>query len=83
MNEPPLSPNSRRGILLSQSKGPSALVITNKPFFNEPERNKDAIWIKHEIVVKVQFKEWTPNHTMRHPSIQAFVNASLKDCTFS
>ncbi|MFY0546116.1 RNA ligase family protein [Brevibacillus sp. H7] len=57
------------------------LIIKSKPFINEPERSKDAIWIKPELVVKVQFLEWTRGFTMRHPSIQAIVDRSIADCT--
>ncbi|PUA37790.1 DNA ligase [Paenibacillus elgii] len=53
-----------------------------KPFVNEPERSKDAVWIDPQIVVKVQFMEWTPGHTMRHPSIQAFVETNPSECKF-
>ncbi|RNB88033.1 DNA ligase [Brevibacillus nitrificans] len=59
------------------------LVTTERPFHNQPERGKDAIWIKPKLVMKVQFMEWTTGLTMRHPTIQAIVNASLLDCTFS
>ncbi|MEJ8544397.1 DNA ligase [Brevibacillus borstelensis] len=60
-----------------------SLVIPNKPFVNQPERMKDAIWIKPELVMKVQFMEWTPGLTLRHPSIQAVVDVAVSDCTFS
>jgi bifunctional non-homologous end joining protein LigD len=41
------------------------------PFIHAPERNQGAMWVTPLIVVKVQFMEWTPNHTMRHPTIQS------------
>ncbi|MFM1650704.1 RNA ligase family protein [Brevibacillus sp. B_LB10_24] len=59
------------------------LTIDSKPFVNQPERMKGAIWIKPEIVVKVQFLEWTPGATMRHPSVQAIVDVDVFECTFS
>ncbi|WP_019120509.1 RNA ligase family protein [Brevibacillus massiliensis] len=59
------------------------LTIDSKPFANQPERIKGAIWVKPEIVVKVQFLEWTPGATMRHPSIQAIVDVHVSECTFS
>ncbi|MFC3771427.1 RNA ligase family protein [Paenibacillus sp. GCM10012303] len=48
------------------------MFARERPFRNEPERSKDAFWIRPEIVVKVQFLEWTPDGIMRHPSIQSF-----------
>lgn len=58
------------------------LIRSDKPFANEPERSKEAVWLKPEIAVKVQFMEWTTGRTMRHPSIQAFVSLPLSECTF-
>ncbi|WP_442601880.1 ATP-dependent DNA ligase [Paenibacillus sp. KN14-4R] len=57
------------------------LVIDKIPFVNEPERHKDAVWIKPELLVKVEFLEFTPRGTMRHPSIQAIVNVDKSECT--
>lgn len=57
-------------------------IILDRPFANEPTRNKDAIWIKPEHTVKVQFLEWTTNGTMRHPSIQSMVDVQVTECTF-
>ncbi|HZG17403.1 MAG TPA: RNA ligase family protein [Candidatus Bathyarchaeia archaeon] len=59
------------------------LVIHHNPFSQVPERSKDAIWVKPELTVKVQFMEWTSGFTMRQPSIQAFVDVALSDCTFA
>ncbi|MGG2201948.1 DNA ligase [Paenibacillus validus] len=64
---------------LTQRVAPLATRV--KPFANEPERSKDAVWVTPEIVVKVQFLEWTPGQTMRHPSIQAFVDIPPNQCT--
>lgn len=59
-------------------------IITNeRPFINEPERAKEATWITPQIVVKVNFLEWTPNKTLRHPSIQSFVNMDIKECSLN
>ncbi|GGA15307.1 DNA ligase [Paenibacillus marchantiophytorum] len=56
-------------------------IRTNeRPFINEPERAKEAIWIEPSVVVKVSFLEWTPNKTLRHPSIQSFVQLDAKEC---
>ncbi|RKP53207.1 DNA ligase [Cohnella endophytica] len=59
------------------------LIIASNPFANKPTRNKDAVWVRPEIVVKVQFMEWTLGKAMRHPTIQGIVaNGSIQDCTF-
>ncbi|WNR43910.1 ATP-dependent DNA ligase [Paenibacillus roseipurpureus] len=58
------------------------LVIAQKPFVNEPERSKEAIWIKPTFTAKIQYMEWTAGGTMRHPSIQAFTQVALAGCTF-
>jgi len=60
-----------------------SLATARKPFHNQPERMRDAIWIKPALVMKVQFMEWTPGFTMRHPSIQAIVDGSLSECAFT
>lgn len=58
--------------------------VRGRPFRNEPERSKDAVWLKPELIVKVQFLTWTRDGVMRHPSIQSFLEdgdpTSL--CTF-
>ncbi|NEW07042.1 DNA ligase [Paenibacillus sp. SYP-B3998] len=59
------------------------LITSTKPFINEPERSKDAVWLEAQIVVKVQFLEWTAGGTMRQPSIQAIMEFPVNQCTFS
>lgn len=59
------------------------ITTPQKPFINEPERSKEAIWTQPKLTAKIQFLEWTPHGTMRHPSIQAFVQMDLADCTFT
>ncbi|TNJ66783.1 DNA ligase [Paenibacillus hemerocallicola] len=58
--------------------------VKDRPFRNEFERSKDAVWIRPELVVKVQFLEWTPDGVLRHPSIQSFaeVDNPISVCTF-
>ncbi|MDR6552171.1 bifunctional non-homologous end joining protein LigD [Paenibacillus qinlingensis] len=73
-----LSNNDWRNLTqLIQSK-----IISERPFANEPARSNEAIWLKPEHTVKVQFLEWTSNGTMRHPSIQSLVDVQITDCTF-
>ncbi|MGP7815914.1 ATP-dependent DNA ligase [Niallia sp. 01092] len=59
------------------------ILVNQRPFINKPERLKDAIWIKPQITVKVQFMEWTKGHTLRQPSIQAFVDTPQDKCTLT
>jgi bifunctional non-homologous end joining protein LigD len=50
------------------------LIIPEMPFAKPPTRLKGAIWLKPKLTVKVQFTQWLEGHTLRQPSIQAFVN---------
>lgn len=52
------------------------LEVKERPFRNVPERNKDAVWIRPQLVVKVQYLEWTPDSMLRHPSIQSFIETA-------
>lgn len=58
------------------------LVIIDRPFFNKPEREKEALWLKPLLAVKIQFMEWTKGDTLRQPSIQAFVDVTPEECVF-
>ncbi|WP_169087392.1 DNA ligase [Paenibacillus sp. PL91] len=55
--------------------------VTDRPFINEPERSKDAVWVTPALTVKVEYLEFTPGGTMRHPSIQAVVKMDRSECT--
>lgn len=59
------------------------LRIADRPFINQPERIKGADWVKPELVAKVQFLEWTPGGTMRHPVIQGWADVPPEACTLS
>lgn len=56
------------------------LIIPDRPFANVPERMKGAVWIQPALTVKVQFLEWTPGGTMRHPIIQGWANVPPEAC---
>jgi len=58
-------------------------ITTVRPFMNEPERSKGAVWLHPRLVVKVQFLEWTPGGTMRQPIIQAVVDHPAAGCTIA
>lgn len=55
--------------------------IPGRPFSNEPERSKTAIWIEPRLTVKVEYLELTHGGTLRHPSIQAVVIRDKSECT--
>lgn len=59
------------------------LIAEKRTFVNQPERIKDAIWVKPVIAAKVQFMEWTNAKSLRQPSIQAFVDAAPEECKIS
>ncbi|SDG03997.1 bifunctional non-homologous end joining protein LigD [Fontibacillus panacisegetis] len=44
---------------------------------------KGALWLSPRLTVKVQFMEWTPGGTMRHPIIQGLASVPPEDCTLS
>ncbi|MGG6314531.1 DNA ligase [Paenibacillus macerans] len=56
------------------------LIVPNRTFFNVPERIKGAVWIQPALTVKIQFLEWTPGGTMRHPIIQGWANVPPEAC---
>ena len=60
----------------------AALATGQRPFRNRPGRDKDAIWVKPELTVKVRFMGWTPDGSIRQPTIQGFVDAPDAACTF-
>jgi len=49
------------------------LTVSEVPFSERPERNKDVVWVKPRLVAKVRFMNWTEGRTMRQPSIQALL----------
>jgi bifunctional non-homologous end joining protein LigD len=59
------------------------LSISERPFVNNPNRSKEANWVKPEITVKINFMEWTRYTSLRQPSVQSIVNVHVKECTFN
>ncbi len=53
-----------------------------KPFVNRTEREQEAVWLRPELTVKVNYAEWTPRQSLRQPSIQSFVEVPLDRCRF-
>ncbi|MEW6660831.1 MAG: DNA ligase [Bacillota bacterium] len=58
-------------------------IISQRPFTNKPARINEALWVTPCVTAKVRFAEWTSSHTLRQPSIQAFVQVPPEDCTFT
>ncbi|MFF2878908.1 non-homologous end-joining DNA ligase [Gottfriedia sp. NPDC057991] len=59
----------------------NTIKIEKNPFSSQPKRIKEIQWIQPLLTVKVQFIEWTEGHSLRQPSIQAFVEKDPKECT--
>lgn len=58
------------------------LVSGECPFVNKPARVKNVTWVKPELTAKIRYIEWTEGHTLRQPSIQAFVEIPPAQCIF-
>ncbi|WP_088071502.1 non-homologous end-joining DNA ligase [Gottfriedia luciferensis] len=59
------------------------IKIEKNPFSSQPKRIKEIQWIQPLLTVKVQFMEWTEGHSLRQPSIQAFIDKDPKECTLT
>jgi bifunctional non-homologous end joining protein LigD len=56
------------------------LKTEKKPFVNQPERQNNIQWLQPVITVKVNYIEWPKGHSLRQPSIQAFVDHAPESC---
>ncbi len=61
----------------------NTIKIEKNPFSSQPKRIKEIQWIQPLLTVKVQFIEWTEGHSLRQPSIQAFIEKDPKECTLT
>jgi len=50
------------------------------PFREKPSRFSHAVWVKPVLTVKVRYIEWEEGHTLRQPSIQAWVKVPPDQC---
>lgn len=58
-----------------------SIAVAASPYTDLPIRIKDASWTRPQIVVKVQFMEWTASGTMRHPTVQSVCdNLTIAEC---
>ena len=46
------------------------LIIKDNPFTTKPPASRTATWVKPEMVVEVEFTEWTDDGHLRHPSFK-------------
>ncbi|MBJ6360229.1 RNA ligase family protein [Paenibacillus sp. GCM10012307] len=58
------------------------LKVEQRPFVNMPERSKEAVWLRPQLTVKVNYLQWTRHQSLRQPSIQAITQTNPKACTF-
>jgi bifunctional non-homologous end joining protein LigD len=51
----------------------AALKALQSPFYNppKPERDREFLWLRPEVVAEVSFLEWTPGGEIRHPLFHA------------
>ncbi|HET7616736.1 MAG TPA: non-homologous end-joining DNA ligase [Bacillales bacterium] len=56
------------------------LKIAESPFVNKVQRVKNIRWVRPEKTSKIRFAQWTPEGSMRQPSIQAFVDVPAREC---
>lgn len=58
----------------------SSMITAQMPFAELPQRSKDAVWIKPELVFKLHFLEWNTSGTFRQPVIQSQVEVPPLAC---
>ncbi|AZK46383.1 DNA ligase [Paenibacillus lentus] len=59
----------------------SVLMVEDRTFHNIPQRIKGAVWVQPLLTVKVQFMEWTPGGTLRHPVLQGMADIPPQSCS--
>ncbi|WP_020614980.1 RNA ligase family protein [Paenibacillus daejeonensis] len=62
----------------------SSIATETSPFANQHPDMRGANWIIPKLTAKIQFTEWRwhEGRTLRHPSLQAFVEVPPESCTF-
>lgn len=58
------------------------LEVVQSPFTNLSNQ-ADTYWVEPKITTKILFAEWTNNGSLRQPSIQAFVDVPIHECTLT
>jgi bifunctional non-homologous end joining protein LigD len=61
--------NLRPSQLSVLAKKAKALVSRQSPFYNSPapDKERDYVWLKPQLVAEISFLEWTPAGEVRHP----------------
>ncbi|MEQ1953753.1 DNA ligase D [Mesorhizobium sp. CN2-181] len=62
--------SNRMGYELKQRM--DALKTKSSPFDKTPAGQKDAIWLKPQLVAEIEFRSWTADGIIRHSSFQGF-----------
>lgn len=58
----------------------SGLAIPSMPFCALPERAKGVLWLKPQLVFKVEYLERNPSGTLRHPVLQGRTGIPPHEC---
>lgn len=56
------------------------LETDSMPFAIRPADSKGVRWLKPRLTAKVHYIDWRAGHSLRQPSIQAFVNQDPEKC---
>lgn len=62
------------------TRGIEGIVQAHNPFVNQPSGVRAVTWVRPHLTVKIQYMEWVKGHSVRQPSILAFVNVPPEEC---
>jgi len=57
-----------------------SIIRYDCPFANMPKFSGTVLWVKPELVLLVEFLEWTDDFKLRHPKILGFSEVASRDC---
>ncbi len=57
-----------------------SIIRYDCPFANMSKVSETVHWVKPELVLSVEFLEWTDDFKLRHPKIIGFSKAASKEC---
>ncbi|MED4354348.1 RNA ligase family protein [Schinkia azotoformans] len=55
-------------------------ITTESPFINIPKGAQKTLWVKPNVTVKIKYIEWPEGHSIRQPTIEAFVDHPPSEC---
>lgn len=61
------------------TKAIESIILEKTPFHN-PMDNRNFVWLKPVLTVKVSYLEWINGQKLRHPIIESFVIVPVKEC---